>query len=451
MIKVSQTKCMRASLILAALPLLCGCEQKQMDDRAVTSSFQSHKDEITLSTLHIEGTASWIHYRTDGTVRASADGRFSLATDFSKWTVKYIDEQNNTVVETTFDGNYTYTLYSGRLPLAEYQADKYRSDPSGPVPNHLIVTNGQYEVDGDIGGMGALREPVALPANARVAWMNLLACGWISNPPAVLIPPWLKVASREASSYKSRLHSESIADRDCCAQIEFVRDDRDAGFVEARFRVLSRTNVQNKCVPLEAELVRFWSPEKQMAKPLRSVITTKVSKHYFSSEAISPPVLSKKTYVTDTRFNTSDGPDFYVLTNKAWPGLEAVGEAIEEAPVPRGFTIEQSSALRNSIKTVPKLPVRFVCPEGDTAAEACLGELVGVFRSEAFPVDRLETPAWFRPSMHGVYIFVHSKETAPSHTEGVIDAFERAGVQAISAGNDKCEPNTLTIVLGYTR
>ncbi len=304
---------MRAFLILAALPLLCGCEEKQLEDRAAIPSVQSHKDEIADFTLHIEGTASYTNYATDGAVINSFDGRFALATDYSKWNVRYIDDHKKTEQETTFDGNYTYTLYAN-FPLAKYQVDQYKTGLR--VPDNVIVTNGQYKFDGDIGGVDTLREPVSLFDSARVAWMSALACGLISNPPPQLIPPWLLVASPEAFSYKTRY--ESIADRDCCGQIEFVTPQ---DFVEARFRVLSRTNVQNKCVPLEAEFVRFWFPENKAAQPLRSVIITKVIKHYFSSGTILLPVLSKKTHVTDTRFKTPDAPDFlahYALTNKAW-------------------------------------------------------------------------------------------------------------------------------------
>ena len=304
---------MRTFLILAALPLLWGCEKKQLQDRAGIPPIQSDKEELAALTLHIEGIASYTNYASDGAVRSSFDGWFSLATDFSKWNVRYIDDQQKTEQETTFDGNYTYTLYAN-FPLAKYQVDQYKSGV--PVPDHVIVRNGQYESDGDIGAVDTLREPVSLFGSARVAWMSALACGLISNPPPQLIPPWLVVASPEAFSYTTRY--ESIANRDCCAQIEFITSQK---LVEARFRVLSWTNVQNRCVPLEAEIVRFWFPDNKATKPLRSVINTKVSKHYFSAEAISLPVLSKKTYVTDTRFKTSDAPDFsalYALTNQAW-------------------------------------------------------------------------------------------------------------------------------------
>jgi hypothetical protein len=285
-------------------------------------------------TLHLEGTASYTTYGIDGTVSSSFNGRFSLVTDSSKWKVKYVADEAKTEQQTTFDGKFTYTLYAN-FPLAPFQVDA-----NSPLSKEVIVTNGQRFLNADIAGVDTSRQPVSLFASAQVAWINLLACGLISSPPPQLIPPWLSVASAEAFSYQTRY--EPIADGDCCAQIEFITSQKlwpatkrgsasqadrtdvpKENFVEARFRVLSRTNVQNKCVPLEAEFVRYWYPSggNKTAKHVRSVIVTKVNKYYLSSERISPPVLSKKTYVSDTRFVTLNAPDFlvhYALTNQTW-------------------------------------------------------------------------------------------------------------------------------------
>lgn len=274
----------------------------------------------TAATLNIEGTASYTSYTRQGAVSRSFTGHFSLQTDSSRWKVKYADDKSKTEGEAVFDGRYTYTLWTNFPLTNSFQSPAQMS----------IFTNAE------IGAVYTFQQPTALFGSAQVAWMSFLASGWISNPPSHLFPPW-PITKDKALAYKTQVHHESTNGQTGFAQIEFITSQKlwlaatpepepnvpTNEFVEARLRVLAGVAFENKYVPTEAVFERFWFPDirKQTEWSLRSVIRTKVSKHYLSSEAISLPALSKKTQVSDSRFKGSNTPDFivyYELTNKTW-------------------------------------------------------------------------------------------------------------------------------------
>jgi hypothetical protein len=268
-------------------------------------------------------------YNLDGSVLRTFQGRFSLATDSSQWKVNYVDLRNKTEQETTFDGNTTYTLFKN-LPLANF-------DLNTLYPDKVIESNGQRYLDVETAGVDTYVEPVSLPADARVAWLSLPAAGLLSNPPRQLIPPWSVAASPGAFAYESIY--DLTPNQDSFARIQFIssqklwtasnkgpvsRDQLDVPekeFLEGTFRLTGWTNVDGKVIPLKSEFIRFWFPTKKALRPERFVITSQVTNYYYSTDPIKLPALSKKTYVTDTRFKTETAPDFtanYVATPPIW-------------------------------------------------------------------------------------------------------------------------------------